>query len=420
MSDGVQRVDSDSDGTHLAQIVRQHNNMAIAKAIGNVEFRDDVLTDAPGPLRFADISPYGLKGKIEASGVPMMVWCGWLDANSCEGALIRYRTLSNPQLVVIGPLSHGGDFNVDPFARNHSPPVPTRPEQLKMQATFFSQTLGRQFPAKLESSIQYYTMGEGKWHTTKCWPPAGLSGEKFFLDERKTLSTTVPVKQGGADRYTVDFTASTGNHTRWHTQLGGADVVYGDRAVADTKLLAYTSAPLKIDLEITGSPVLTLQIASTTSDGAIHAYLEDVAPTGRVTYIDEGVFRVVNRKEIDPRNLPYESLGPAHSFRREDAEALKAGDPALIRFSLFPTSVLIRRGHAIRIALSGLMPVFSKDIQQAAHPTGQCIATRSDRHFWNYQRDCVNSEMASRTAAFQFLGTYNNPAPVRLGHRAPD
>jgi putative CocE/NonD family hydrolase len=353
MSDGVQRVDSDRDGTHLAHLVHQHNNIAILKAIANVEFRDDVLTDDLEPLRFADISPYGLKDRIEASSVPMMVWCGWLDANSCEGALIRYRTLSNPQVVVIGPLSHGGDFNVDPFAANHSPPVPTRPEQLKMEADFFAQTLGSEVPAKLESSIQYYTMGEGKWHTTTIWPPAGLSGEKLFLNEGNTLSATVPEKQDGADNYTVDFTASTGNQTRWHTQLGGGDVVYGDRAVADTKLLTYTSAPLKTDLEITGSPVLTLQIASTTSDGAIHAYFEDVAPTGRVTYIDEGVFRVINRKETDPTNLPYESLGPPHSFRREDAESMKPGDAALIRFSLFPTSVLIRRGHSIRIAIAG-------------------------------------------------------------------
>ena len=353
MNYGVQRVDADWDGTHLAQLVRQHDNISIAKALGNVEFRDDVLTTELGSIRFADISPYGLKSKIEASNVPMMVWCGWLDANSCQGALTRYRTLSNPQVVVIGPLSHGGSFNVDPFAANHLPPVPMRQEQLKMEADFFAQTLGNDASANRGSSIQYYTMGEEKWHKSTIWPPAGLSNERLFFAEGNTLTATVPAKQGGADRYNVDLTASSGNETRWHTQLGGGDVVYGDRAAADKKLLTYTSSPLQADLEITGSPVLTLQIASTTSDGAIHAYLEDVAPSGRVTYIDEGVFRLIHRKEIDPRSLPYESLGPAHSFRREDAEPMKPGDAALIRFSLLPTSVLLRKGHSIRIALAG-------------------------------------------------------------------
>jgi hypothetical protein len=353
MNYGVQRVDADWDGTHLAQSVRQHDNISIAKALRNVEFRDDVLTTELGSIRFVDISPYGLKSKIEASNVPMMVWCGWLDANSCQGALIRYRTLSNPQVVVIGPLSHGGSFNVDPFAASHLPPVPTRQEQLKMEAEFFAQTLGDKAPAKLGSSIQYYTMGEGKWHTTTVWPPAGLSNEKLFFNEDNTLTATVPPEQASADRYLVDLTAASGNQTRWHTQLGGGDVVYGDRALADKKLLKYTSSPLKTDLEITGSPVLTLQMASSASDGAIHAYLEDVAPTGSVTYIDEGVFRVIHRKETDPRSLPYEPLGPAHSFRREDAEPMRPGEAASIRFSLLPTSVLLRQGHSIRIALAG-------------------------------------------------------------------
>jgi predicted acyl esterase len=46
-------------------------------------------------------------------------------------------------------------------------------------------------------------------------------------------------------------------------------------------------------------------MSSTTSDGALHAYLEDVSPEGRVTHVDEGIFRVINRKEVDPNSLPY-------------------------------------------------------------------------------------------------------------------
>lgn len=77
-------------------------------------------------------------------------------------------------------------------------------------------------------------------------------------------------------------------------------------------------------------------MASTTCDGAIHAYLEDVSPEGRVTYLDEGVFRVIHHKEVDSKSLPYQPLGPAHSFLRTDAEPLTPGEPTTIRFSLFP------------------------------------------------------------------------------------
>jgi hypothetical protein len=283
----------------------------------------------------------------------MMVWCGWLDADPCEGTLIRYRTYSNPQAVVIGPLSHGGRFNVDPFAAHHLPPVPARDEQFKMEADFFARLLRPEVPPRIESSIQYYTMGEGSWHTTKVWPPEGLTSERLYFGEKNVLAPSPPAPQSGTDAYTVDFTASSGTHTRWHTQLGGGDVLYPDRAAEDKKLLVYTSAPLETNLEITGSPLLTIVMASSTGDGAIHAYLEDVAPEGRVTYVDEGVFRLIDRKEVDPRTLPFAPLGPAHSFLRADAEPMIPGQPATIRFSMFPTSVMLRKGHSIRIALAG-------------------------------------------------------------------
>jgi uncharacterized protein len=353
MIPGVRPVDADPDGKHLAELAKEHHNIDVAKGVGSVEFRDDILTTPEGKFRFQDISPHGLRKQIEASGVPMMVWCGWLDADPCEGALIRYRTFSNPQVVIIGPLSHGGGFNVDPFAVSHRPPMPPRDEQFKMEADFFERALGKESPKKTESSIRYYTMGEGTWHTTKVWPPEGLSAERLYFAEGNSLSGAAPSAKDGRDSYAVDFTASSGKQTRWHTQLGGGDVFYPDRAGEDKKLLTYTSPPLDTDLEITGSPVLTLEMASTTSDGAIHAYLEDVSPGGRVTYLDEGVFRVIHRKEVDPKSLPYEPLGPAHSYLRADAEPLTPGEPASIRFSLFATSILLRKGHRIRVALAG-------------------------------------------------------------------
>lgn len=353
MVPGVQRVDADRNGKVLAMVVAEHQNLNVAEALSKVEFWDDELTTKTGPVRFADISPYGVRKRIEASHVPMMIWCGWLDANSCQGALIRYRTLSNPQVVVIGPLSHGGSFNVDPFAAKHLPPVPTREEQFKMEADFFDQTLRNHVAPKIEPSIQYYTMGEGKWHTTSVWPPRGLQTETLYFTEGHALKHTSPARQVGSDSYTVDYSVSSGMQTRWQTQLGGDDVSYPDRRTEDNKLLTYTSDPLESDLEITGTPLLTLVMSSTESDGAVHAFLEDVAPTGRVTYLDEGVLRLIDRKEVDPRSLPYEPLGPAHSFLRKDADAMNLGEIATIRLGLLPTSLLLKKEHSIRIALAG-------------------------------------------------------------------
>jgi uncharacterized protein len=365
MTPGVRPVDADSGGKHLAELVSQHHNLNVAKAVAKVEFRDDPA----GAFTLGQLSPYGLRAQIEASKVPMMVWCGWLDGGGGEGALTRYQTFSNPQVVVIGPLSHGGGFNVDPFASNHTPPAPTTEEQFKMEADFFDRVLRPATPEPIESSIQYYTMGEGKWHTTKTWPPAGLSPERLYFDEHNKLSATPPKTTSASDSYKVDFTASTGNQSIWATGFGGGDVVYPDRASEDKKLLVYTSAPLETDLEITGTPILTIDMSSTTSDGVLHAYLEDVCPEGRVTYVDEGVLRLIDRKEVDPKTLPYQPLGPAHSFLRKDAEPLIPGQPASIRLALYPTSVLLRKAHRIRIALAGADAAVFQRYPPEATPT---------------------------------------------------
>jgi putative CocE/NonD family hydrolase len=146
-----------------------------------------------------------------------MVWEGWLDGGDADGTLIRYRTFSNPQLVIIGPLSHGGDFKVDPFVAKHKPPAPTVQQQFKMEADFFDRALRSRASWATESSIQYYTMGEEQWHTTKTWPPSDFSPERLYFGNGHILSPVAPTDTAASDSYTVDFTAASGKQTRWHT-----------------------------------------------------------------------------------------------------------------------------------------------------------------------------------------------------------
>ena len=203
-----------------------------------------------------------------------------------------------------------------------------------------------------ERGITYYTLGEGAWKTTATWPPEGFSTHRWYFGPGGSLTPNAPTDEEGADEYTVDWTASTGDATRWHTGLAKADVVYPDRAGEDQKLLTYTSVPMETDVEITGNPIVTLYVASTETDGAFHVYLEDVAPDGRVTYITEGVLRAIHR-QVSGKEPPYQVLGPYHSFERADALSLVPGEVAEVRFNLYATSVLITKGHRIRVALAG-------------------------------------------------------------------
>jgi hypothetical protein len=360
---GVKRVDGDRDGKVLAAILVQRHNGYPVELLSRSEFRDDRMLLRDGSsTSFAEMSPFGHRQAIEPSHVAIQVWCGWLDATVCEGALSRYLTFKNPQQVIMGAFSHDLTSKTDPFATadQRSSPDPTVAEQNRMMADFFERLLRSEVPEPVEYGIRYYTMGEGRWHETKDWPPPGFeSRSRFYLAADHALSPTSPAATSASDNYAVNFSATTGKDNRWSAELN-RDIRYPDRSVVDSKLLVYTSAPLATDMEISGSPVVTLEVASTAADGAFIAYLEDAAPDGRVTLLDDGELRAVSRKLVDPHSLPYISLGPVPSSSRDQAQPLVPGEPVELKFSMWPTSVLLRKGHRFRIALAGADACFSR------------------------------------------------------------
>lgn len=344
---GPRRMDEDPDGTILAEYTDNRNNFNVHEAMQTVIYRDDEFASGT----FGEVSPYGLQEEIENSGVPMYVWVSWLDGATVDGALARYRTFSNPQQLIIGAWNHGGDLSVDPFLADDAPTDPPYPEQFQMRLDFFDAYLREDSPETPENSIMYYTMNAGTWSTTDVFPPEGFDNQRWYFAENNSLSTTAPTASTGQDDYTVDFEATTGDTNRWMTQLGGSDVVYPDRSTADERLLTYTSSPFETDVEITGHPIVTLQVSSTHDDGAFYVYLEDVAPDGTVTYITEGQLRSIHRAVSD--DPLYDAYGVFHSLNRDDASPMIPGEVTEISFNLYATSVLIEAGHSIRIAIAG-------------------------------------------------------------------
>ena len=354
---GPKRTDGKYSRKLLKEAIADHagNNNA-GEGTKNILFVDDEFADSG--FRLKDVSPYGLQSQIESSATPMLFWLGWLDAATIDGALKRFNSFSNSQHLVIGPYSHGGGFNTDPFEDRNTKVEPSPGKQsIQMAREFFDCYLKTDTNCTTNQShklIRYYTMNEGVWRTTEVWPPANVNERytlyfakdyKLSADRLDTLNTHI---------YKVDFTHTTGKRNRWFTNLEGGDVVYPDRAKQDTKLLTFTSEPLQQNMEITGSPIIKFHAASSHDDVNFIAYLESVDPEGKVTYITEGILRAINRKTIPCADSTREAIfGPCRSYKREDASPLPLGEPVEIGFSLFSTSVLIKKGHRIRVALAG-------------------------------------------------------------------
>jgi hypothetical protein len=366
---GVKPVDDDPDRVILTEAVAQHRaNVRVAAAARGLEFRDDPF----GPSGIRDLSrlanPSGHVREIAALRTPLFIRVGWLDAATVEGALARFRTLPNPQDVVIGPWSHGGLSDTDPFCPPDQAVRPSLEVQRAEMIRFFDERLKPAAPPRPISRIRYYTMGAGTWTDTEVWPPPGFQATALYFGPQGTLTTRAPADGQDGDSYTVDYSATTGAANRWHTNIGGGDVVYPDRAAEDRKLLVYTGPALERDMEITGHPLVTLYASSDATDGAFFAYLEDVDEAGRVTYITEGEIRAVCRK-VSHGQPPYVIFGPYRTFERRDAEGMAPGKIVDLTFDLWATSALVRKGHRIRIAVAGA----DKD-NFAEYPAGRAKA----------------------------------------------
>ncbi len=352
---GVKPVDEDRDRTMLAQAVSDHvANPLVTEIFGPMTFRDDIklamsLDGSGGQV----VSPHNFKAEVEKQAIPAYHWGSWMDAGTAAGVLARFASYEAPMRYVIGPWSHGAGHDVDPYNDKEHPVSPTVEEQYFSIIKFLEPlTASAAKPTATSKELFYFTFGEGKWKKTTSWPPEGTEFKRFYFASGGLLKDTAPEIEEAADQYQVNFETGSGDETRWDTQLGGKDVFYGDRAKADKLNLVYTSAPLEQDMEFTGHGVVHLNMSSTKPDGAVIVYIEDVAPDGKVTMITEGHLRLRHRK-ISDDEPPYPMFGPYHSFKRKDVSLMIPGEIAEIAFALLPTSVLLKKGHSIRVAIAG-------------------------------------------------------------------
>jgi putative CocE/NonD family hydrolase len=342
----IQPVDEDVDNklVHEALRTREADGRHwTADDYNNIFFRDDKTANGHS---FWDASAAAYMDDVRREKKPVQYWASWMDATTGDEAINRFRSAPEvPSVIIITANDHGGNILADPFFLDSIDPLPAMEEQDTMRLAFANDIMNGKLPSRI---IKYYILGERSFRETAIWPPQGVEYAHFNLDQAGTLTRSVPVN--GKDIYDVDFTATTGKYNRWNQ---GPRPVYDDRRDHDLKLLTYDTPPFIEDMELVGWPVVSLQMSTATSDPAVFAYLEDVAPDGRVTYITEGQLRAINRKIADLNALSYDPGEVPHSFKRADALPVVPGEKFSLSFKLYAVAALIKKGHRVRLAIGG-------------------------------------------------------------------
>jgi uncharacterized protein len=322
---------------------------------------------------------YSIEGLYDRhADVPVYFCGGWYDSYG-RSTVTNYVELSRrkagPVRLIMGPWIHGG-ANID---LSHSgdaefgPDAPLGYDQFRLRwfdAVLRDAPQGVPNGAREEAPVQIFVMGGGsgrkapasgrldvggRWRAEREWPLARTEYTPFYLQPGGGLAPHSPPADAAPSRYVFDpadpVPTIGGNISVGYDIMPGggfdqrgAPHIYGARDAlplsARRDVLVFSTPPLARDVEVTGAAVVQLWAASSALDTDFTAKLIDVYPANP-DYPDG--------YEL---NIGDSIVRARYRAGREHPEVLEPGRPYEFTITLYPTSVLFRRGHRIRLHIS--------------------------------------------------------------------
>jgi hypothetical protein len=195
--------------------------------------------------------------------------------------------------------------------------------------------------------------GNYRWRDENEWPIARTHWTRLYLAPRARKGETEGdlVYEAPRRRGSVSYSASG------MTKAGVASASWTSTALAGSLPrmgASFETAPLKEDTEVTGPAVLVLWVSSSTEDMDVFATLRNIAPDGNDVFelgqqsqpvpVAKGWLRASHR-ETDPElDLPWR---PYHAHLRR--AVLAPGETVRLEIEIWPTCMVFRKGHRIRL-----------------------------------------------------------------------
>jgi len=195
-----------------------------------------------------------------------------------------------------------------------------------------------------EPPLDLFIMGDNEWRKEHEWPLARTVWTDFYLRAGGLLDTAAPGNET-PDTYTYD----PGNPTPYLVDARELELNINEdyQAVHAGRrdLLAYTTAPLQKDTEITGPMTATIWAATDARDTDWNVMILDVHADGRAFRIQDGVARARFRNGFDRPSL----LTPGQICRYE--------------IDLWFTGLVMPAGHRIRVTVaSAAFPKYDRNL----------------------------------------------------------
>ena len=331
----------------------------------------DAMSRGGGDPMWAAMGVEVVDRLAEYKDIPVYHVTGWYDSWSLQVANLNYPGLREKkkslQRLIVGPWTHSRPNQSYAGEAEFTPDAAIDLDAFE-QRWFDHWLRGIDNGVDREPPVRIYVMGGGDAHKTADgrvfvgghwrdeneWPLARAHERAYYLHADGVLSPKSPVAHSPITyRFDPQNPVPTlGGNLSSQGVLASAGAVEqrcrpdlwtckdSNPLSARNDILVFQTAPLEQDLEITGRLVVKLWAASDSPDTDFTAKLIDVYPPNRdfPGGLDLNIGDSIVRARY--RN------GPGK------AEMLEAGKPYEFTLEMYPTSLLVKRGHRIRLDIS--------------------------------------------------------------------
>lgn len=176
-----------------------------------------------------------------------------------------------------------------------------------------------------------YEERPGRWVGVPGWPSPNIVPEVRLLGRGRIATVD---EQPAAAELTIESPLSVGQFAgKWCSYDAPPDLPY-DQREEDGGSLVFDSDPLAERLEILGSPVVELDVASSRPVALVAVRLSDVAPDGRATRVSYGL------------------LNLTHHSGHARPEPLEPGRRYTVRVGMNAMAQAFPAGHRLRLSVS--------------------------------------------------------------------
>ena len=309
------------------------------RAIADVPFFNDW---AGHPVRDAYWQRIDGEDRAATLQAPALLMAGWFDpflpGQLADFVRIRRaarRDVADATRLIVGPWAHAETVRLPAAAatRNY------RLESLAPSIPWFDRHLRSMGSGvQPDSPVRLFVMGTNVWRDEPEWPLARSRQVSWYLRSRGRansasgdggLSAAAPNEHEPPDTFTSD--PQNPVPTRGGAMIGnGSGVARQDEVELRRDVLVYTTAPLEDDVEVTGPLTATLYVATSAPHTDFTAKLVDVQRDGTSYNVSDGILRRQYAASADPATAA----------------------PVPIDISLWPTSMVFRQGHRIRLEVA--------------------------------------------------------------------